>query len=804
MKRFSIFLLSILALFVSVAQTPQQNPRPSKAADFPIENVQFWTGSGADSAVVQVEWNIYDTIGAGLVWGVLFDGPTTLRDLFDSVAAYDHRFSFTDTNRLCGFTYTIPNSPVSLNSMLNLWCLRLNGTVHSTLPSLEQPVPVPFDTLTIHNGDRVTMSDNCAFSLSSEEVIAAVPLVTPDDTNFIENSTIDFDSIRYWIGGGTQKVVVAVNWAEPDTCLAWGVRFEVGETLTLQEAMTQIAASDRRFSFVHSDDLDGFGVSDIRLARAPGDTLRLSGDNDNRWTYVRNNILGLSQYNAVDLSNGDLVKWGDPMCAIKTDSVMGVPSRMIWTTPIVPIEPEVVTHNESGIDASRVRYWVGRGANRAIVAVNWAQPDTCLAWGIRFRTDSITLQEAMDTLRRNDSRFGFDASAGYLSDLFLFYNATPHHLDTLRTAAGSFWWLNYNGSSSSVAFSNLYLHDGDMAKWGDMAVGFGTDTVDGFPSTYVFETYITAIHTPQNAPFLGPFGGGVGSDDCDAISCESPAIAAWATGCTVTRGPQNLAMSAEVASYGEPENATGAVAMNDYSTVVSLGDGGWAVLTFAAPIADQEGPDFAVFENTLNDVGFELAFVEVSSDGNRFVRFPATSLTQTDVQCTLQSEFAPTFVHNLAGKHRLGYGTPFDLAELRDSAGLDITHITHVRIVDVVGSINPQLGTRDAYGHLVNDPYPTHNASCGFDLAGVAVLQGSVGIDEASASALRLYPNPAHTAVTLSGLNEGARVQVYDLMGREHLATQATGTRLRLDIYSLPAGHYLLKVDGESRKLTVR
>ena len=68
------------------------------------------------------------------------------------------------------------------------------------------------------------------------------------------------------------------------------------------------------------------------------------------------------------------------------------------------------------------------------------------------------------------------------------------------------------------------------------------------------------------------------------------------------------------------------------SGVVSLGDGGYGILTFDEPIDNGLGWDFAVFENSFSDDFLELAFVEVSSDGINFFRFPATSLTQDIVQ----------------------------------------------------------------------------------------------------------------------------------------------------------------------------
>lgn len=49
-----------------------------------------------------------------------------------------------------------------------------------------------------------------------------------------QDATIDPADIRYWIGEGENQAVLIVNWAEPDTALAWGYRFE-GEMVTVQE-----------------------------------------------------------------------------------------------------------------------------------------------------------------------------------------------------------------------------------------------------------------------------------------------------------------------------------------------------------------------------------------------------------------------------------------------------------------------------------------------------------------------------------------------------------------------------------------
>lgn len=233
---------------------------------------------------------------------------------------------------------------------------------------------------------------------------------------------------------------------------------------------------------------------------------------------------------------------------------------------------------------------------------------------------------------------------------------------------------------------------------------------------------------PTPGPVQLSFCGAVGTEDCDAIWYDSSIIAAWATGCVVERGPVDIVNpNGPRVRFGADSMGIGPAGTNT-QRAVSLGDGGTAILTFAEPIRNVAGPDFAVFENPFNNNFLELAFVEVSTDGERYVRFPATSLTSTDMQTGPNGSTDPTKINNLAGKYRVGYGTPFDLEELRDSAGIDINNIVYVRLVDVIGTIDPQYASHDAYGHIINDPYPTSDtvyASGGFDLTGVAVLRAS-------------------------------------------------------------------------------
>ena len=232
----------------------------------------------------------------------------------------------------------------------------------------------------------------------------------------------------------------------------------------------------------------------------------------------------------------------------------------------------------------------------------------------------------------------------------------------------------------------------------------------------------------------GPFAPAAGQPGSTAVPIpvdpnDTSVFKAWAVEAVIERGWVQIDDPAQGrVSHGEPNDAVGFPQGKSIEGVVSLGDGGTAVLTFEKPIADGPGYDFAVFENGFavispNRMFLELAFVEVSSDGLHYERFPAVSLTQTHTQIPNLGSIDTTDIHNFAGKYRMGYGTPFDLEEVRDVNELvDVTAITHVRLVDVVGIINSDDTQYDSQGNVINDPWPTDFSTGGFDLDAVGVI----------------------------------------------------------------------------------
>jgi hypothetical protein len=236
-----------------------------------------------------------------------------------------------------------------------------------------------------------------------------------------------------------------------------------------------------------------------------------------------------------------------------------------------------------------------------------------------------------------------------------------------------------------------------------------------------------AAATLTTAALAGPYAPAAGQAGSDAVDATSSLIHGWATGVVAfAPGPQDISVgSSPPADYGVAANALGPsdASTSDPGPIVSLGDGGSIKLSFATPITNGPGADFAVFENGFSDTFLELAFVSVSSDGTHFIPFPSHSLTPASPQIGTFGTLDPTNIDGLAGKYRAGFGTPFDLALLSGvSPFLDVNRVTEVKIIDVVGSIDPQYGTRDSAGNLINDPWTTAFPSGGFDLDAVGVL----------------------------------------------------------------------------------
>jgi hypothetical protein len=309
--------------------------------------------------------------------------------------------------------------------------------------------------------------------------------------------------------------------------------------------------------------------------------------------------------------------------------------------------------------------------------------------------------------------------------------------------------------------------------------------------------YILLLSLP--ALLFAQFPPAAGQPGSTAIPADSPLFKGWATDCRIERGLQDL--SNPGLGYAEVGLEADACGPADGISVVSLGDSGTATLTFDRPIRDGEGWDFAVFENGFSAEFLELAFVEVSSDGVNFVRFPSLSLTSTQQQIGPFGLLDTEKIDQLAGKYEALWGTPFDLQTLEGNALLNLNAVTHVRISDVVGSVHPDFGRPDSRGSLINDPWPTPFPSSGFDLDAVGVIHPAFPAGEA----LTVFPNPLSQGHPLNLAFQAPytslNIHIFDTAGRLIYNLSFSGTTSFLEI-TLPVerflpGSYFIQVEND-------
>jgi hypothetical protein len=297
----------------------------------------------------------------------------------------------------------------------------------------------------------------------------------------------------------------------------------------------------------------------------------------------------------------------------------------------------------------------------------------------------------------------------------------------------------------------------------------------------------------SGSTIVAQFAPPVGQAGTTAMYKDSSAFLSWATGCNVIRGLQDI--STPGTGYANVGDSASVFGIAGTTGVVSLGDGGQAIVKFALPVIDQQGPDFAVFENGFDDTFLELAFVEVSSDGAIFFRIPAVSNTDTTMQTNSFGSTDATLIHNLAGKYRGNYGTPFDLADIPDNLLLNKQGITHIKIIDVVGCIQNQYCSKDANNHKVNDPWPTAFGSSGFDLDAVGVIhQQSVGVNELELAHLAVYPNPATDVLFVNVPRANYSITVTNIIGEIVLQSENRSYASSLPLHELQQGVYVLTV----------
>lgn len=230
-----------------------------------------------------------------------------------------------------------------------------------------------------------------------------------------------------------------------------------------------------------------------------------------------------------------------------------------------------------------------------------------------------------------------------------------------------------------------------------------------------------------------------------AIPSSSPLFTEWANAIDASRTYFAPRGSTTITSTGV--NSLGDL---DAAQIANGDSPGFLTVTFPRGVRNSSGPDFAVFENgfafgTPNGLFAEFAYVEVSSNGTHFARFPSISTNVAPVQGSgAFAGFDVSNVYNLAGKHASGFGTPFDLSQLSSDplvlgGQVNLANIQFVKLVDIPGN----GAFKDSLGNGILDNWPT-TGSGGFDFQ----LPAGKGV-----GVINAVPEPASTFALLTALS---------------------------------------------------
>ena len=441
-KNFTLwFLMGIFGLFTTNLF--------AQDATISADEIKYWIGEGENEVVVAISWCSYTE--TALAWGYRFDGEATVFQALSAIAAEDSRLTVVGaapTNvtyvdeeydlTMCpnpNAHYGDPDYDVPMHSV--------NGLMGQNMMSAEP----------IQNNDFVKIGgyacgimspDWTAISWTTEIIPATNPNVVAVD------ATIDPANIRYWIGEGENEVVFIVNWAEPDTALAWGYRFST-ENVSVRDMMLDIQSADYRFGFVGetfvSDITFNDGVLDLQLTEGG---------------YFMYNVDGVMAQYGIDqqtVGNGSYVKFGDTNCGTDPTGTW----VYVWEKEVAAVYPLA---DEAKIDASEILYWVGEGENQVVFAVNWADPNKCLAWGYRFSTPDVTVKTVMDAIKEADGRFDYEVGTWGVTDITFVEGEL-----NLGITEYSYFMYNVNGLYAWYGYDEQTVVNGDFVKFGDVACG---------------------------------------------------------------------------------------------------------------------------------------------------------------------------------------------------------------------------------------------------------------------------------------------------------------------------------------------
>lgn len=404
----------------------------SASAQFTMDDVRFWVGSGPDSSVLVVDFK--DGVeDSSYAWGFLFDADddVTFADLLGEIADAEPNFDFTAPG---GFLSNLTfNSHAGLGGNPDYWS-TWSGDAYASMEMNSGISEV------LVNGRWVGAS----YGFSNPEPQRPA-------TPWAAYSSLWFDAadVDFWVGTGADSAVLVIDFVESTygeaATFAYGVKFN--GSITGAQMLALVDAADVNLNVNASAFLNDITYNNFSgIGGNPDYWGTFSGTNMSDWTFNA----GIS----TSVSNGG---WFG--CTYGA----WPPRRPFIPTPAN--DPAAITFDD-------VQSWVGTGTDSAVVVIDFndgTNPDAFI-FGYLFN-GTATGQDALNALATL-SHLDIDMSGGYLNDITYYTHAG---------IGGTNGW--YWGTWSAENNGNWVMNDGigTSLSNGDW---FGCSFTDWDPAVY--------------------------------------------------------------------------------------------------------------------------------------------------------------------------------------------------------------------------------------------------------------------------------------------------------------------------------
>lgn len=402
------FLTLLLGLFIT-----------NFYAQFSRNDVKFWIGSGADSAVLVIDFKD-GTSDSSSAWGFLFDASQnpTFQTMLTELAIAEPHFSY---NLSGGFLNDVQfNNHSGLGANPDYW-----GTWSGA----------SFETFEMNSGisEELTPGNWYGLSYGFQNPTAqapAIPIAAYSSQWLLKKD------VEFWVGSGADSAVLVLDFVQSNdedaVSYAFGVKFN--DSITGAEMLSLIDAAHPSLT-VNA----GTFLNDIQFNALAG-----MGGQPNYWgTFSGTNLSDWTMNEGISTT----VQPGDWFGC----------SYASWP-PRRPFKP-IAANDPTAVLLSDVQTWVGAGSDSAVIVIdfnNGAQPAS-FAFGFAF-DGTTTAQQALQALNANIVNLNIILASGYLNDITYFENAG------IGGQNGNYWgtWsASHNGGWSMNYGINVALNNGD-------------------------------------------------------------------------------------------------------------------------------------------------------------------------------------------------------------------------------------------------------------------------------------------------------------------------------------------------------